>query len=99
MSYEDDTWRPHLRLYLLQALERSAGQTSHEHLLRDMMDQTGLRTSSAQLRAEVEWLRDAGLVRIDPCGEGWIVALREAGADLAQGRATRDGIARPRPGR
>lgn len=99
MTYADDTWRPHLRLQALQGLLASADYTAHEYVLRDLLDAAGIRASAAQVRAELEWLRDAGLLRLEVCGDGLLAVLREAGADVAQGRAQRDGIARPRPGR
>jgi Fe2+ or Zn2+ uptake regulation protein len=94
-----DAARSHLRRQLLEGLHASADYTSHECVLRDLLDAAGIRVAAAAVRHELQWLADAGLVRVERLGDGWLATLREAGADVAQGRAQRDGIARPRPGR
>jgi Fe2+ or Zn2+ uptake regulation protein len=94
-----DAARGQLRLQILQGLAASADYTAHEYVLRDLLDAAGIRVGAGAVRHALQWLGDAGLIRLDQCGDGWVATLREAGADVAEGRATRDGIARPRPAR
>lgn len=98
MTYIDAAVRPAVRLSLCQILEQCAGYQAHEYHLLDLLDASGLKVGSVLLRGELQWLGDQDLVQLAPLEDAFVATLTDAGRDVAQGRAFRQGIARPRPG-
>lgn len=86
-----------IRLAILQTLEVSPDYTLHEYLLLERVRALGLGTTRDALRAELAWLRDAGLVRIAGMDGADIPRLTDRGSDAAEGYAQVPGVARPRP--
>lgn len=90
----------HARLAVLRALVEASSHTGNDSVLMTEMDRLGLPLTRDQLRGQLGWLEEQGLVRLSRPSETLIVAtLRERGADVALGRAHVDGVQRPSPGR
>lgn len=90
----------HARLAVLRALVEAPTSTANDSLLMAEMDRFGLPVTRDQLRTQLGWLEEQGLVRLSRPTDGLIVvALRERGADVALGRARVDGVQRPSPAR
>ena len=90
----------HARLAILRALTEAVQHTVNDSVLSSLMDQLGLPVTRDQLRTQLSWLEEQGLIRLTRPTEGLVVAtLRERGADVAIGRAQIDGVQRPSPGR
>lgn len=90
----------HARLAILRALAEAAAHTANDSVLAMLMEQLGLPVTRDQLRTQLGWLEEQGLIRLSRPTEGLIVAaLRERGADVAVGRSHVDGVQRPSPGR
>lgn len=90
----------HARLAILRALTESGQHTANDSVLAQLMETLGLPVTRDQLRTQLGWLEEQGLVRLArPNDSLVVVALRERGADVALGRAHVDGIQRPAPGR
>lgn len=84
------------RLVILQHLAGALDYTAHEHLVRAALAQLGHRVSADQVRAQLAWLDEQGLITL--LGEQVQVArLTLRGEDVASGAARCPGVARPRP--
>lgn len=90
----------HARLAILRALVEAVQHTANDSVLAMLMEQLGLPVTRDQLRGQLGWLEEQGLVRLLRPSDSLVVAsLRERGADVALGRAHVEGIQRPAPGR
>ena len=90
----------HLRLSLLRALVETPTNQSNDSLLATAMGELGLPFTRDQLRIQLGWLEEQGLIRLARPTDTLIVAtLRERGAEAALGRVHIEGIARPSVGR
>ncbi len=90
----------HARLAILRALAEAAQNVANDSVLSMVMEQLGLPVTRDQLRTQLGWLEEQGLIRLSRPTDSLIVAgLRERGADVALGRAFVDGVQRPSPGR
>lgn len=90
----------HARLAVLRALLESPQHIANDSVLAMEMQRLGLPVTRDQLRAQLGWLEEMGLVRLSRPNDGLIVVgLRERGAEVALGRAQVDGVQRPAPAR
>lgn len=90
----------HARLAILRALTELPTHTANDSVLMMDMERLGLPVTRDQLRGQLGWLAEQGLVRLTRPNDNLIVvSIRERGADVAVGRAHVDGIQRPSPGR
>ncbi len=97
MSYYDYVMQ-HVRLALLRALAEAVEFTANDSILAMRMDELGLPVTRDQLRTQIGWLEEQGLIRVTRPTDSLIVAcLRQRGADVALGRATVDGVQKPSP--
>lgn len=88
----------HARLAVLRALTGAATHAANDSVLMMEMDRLGLPLTRDQLRTQLGWLEEQGLLKLArPTETLVVVTLRERGADVALGRAHVDGIARPSP--
>lgn len=89
------------RLAILRTLEEAPATQLNEAALHHGMSYLGHAVSNDMLRADIEWLREHGLVRVEEiapwCGKLLLVRLTNAGADVGNGRAHHPGVARPDP--
>jgi hypothetical protein len=90
------TLREDRRLCALQILASCADYTAHAHLLRDRLDPLGHRPSMDQMRGDLAWLDEQGLIVLAD-GAIPVATLTLRGEDVARGRALLPGVARPRP--
>lgn len=90
----------HARLAVLRALAEAVQHTANDSVLSARMDALGLPVTRDQLRTQLGWLEEQGLIRLTRPTDSLLVAcLRERGAEVASGRAHVDGIQRPSPTR
>lgn len=90
----------HARLAILRALTEAVLHTANDSVLSTLMERLGLPVTRDQLRTQLRWLEEQGLILLKRPTEGLVVAqLRERGADVAIGRAHVDGVQRPGPGK
>lgn len=90
----------HARLAILRELSGTPTHTANDSVLSMVMEHLGLPVTRDQLRTQLGWLEEQGLVRLSRPTDSLIVAgLRERGADVAVGRAHVEGVQRPSPGR
>lgn len=92
----DQVTSEHRRLAILELLDRHIGYTSNDRVIADCLVRLGLGTIRDVLRADLEWLNESSLIRIEPVENVVVVTLLEGGQEVAQGRrADLEGIARP----
>ncbi|MFP5250227.1 MAG: ArsR family transcriptional regulator [Acidobacteriota bacterium] len=88
------------RLIILRALD-DASYSANETVLRSVTQGLGHQVTREQIRADMAFLTEHGLVRLEKLpaqsGEIWIAHLLPAGQDVAQGRP-HPGVARREPG-
>lgn len=98
MSYFDNTFRPHLRLAILQLLEAQPGYQANDSILVEAAAGLGLRATRDQVRGEIAWLAEQGLLeREELAGRLVLVSATERGCDVAKGLALAPGVKRPGP--
>lgn len=88
------------RLIVLRALDETPGFGLNEGTLKIVLGQFGHRVGGDEVRADMTWLEQHGLVRLEKIqaqrGELWIAHLLEPGQAVANGRPY-PGVARPEP--
>ena len=88
----------HLRLAVLQILAEDSDYAHNELVLSSALGQLGHGVSTDQLRTELAWLAEQGLIRVEEVSDIQVARLLERGRDAARGLARVPGVARPRPG-
>lgn len=87
------------RLVILKVLTDSAGYTTNQYMLHDMVGRLGHRVSLDTLLADLAWLSEtAQLITTETVGGVGIATLTQRGLDVAEGLATVPGVKKPRPG-
>lgn len=90
----------HARLSVLRALVEAPAHAANDSMLAQLMETLGLPVTRDQLRTQLGWLEEQGLVHLArPNTSLIVVKLRERGGDVAVGRAHVEGVQRPTPGR
>lgn len=86
------------RLAILQALITVPNYTLNNILLRNSLDVYGHKIGFDAIRAHLDFLADRQLVKLEkPTDALWVAVLTMKGIDIAEGRATQDGIAKVTP--
>ena len=84
------------RLAILVALSLSTKYKLTSHDVRAVVDGAGYPASMATIGADVQWLRETGLIRYDV--ENDVLRLTDRGLDVANGTAEVPGVGKPGPG-
>lgn len=82
---------------ILLALEEAPGYRANERLLHDFVEELGLRCSRDQIRTDMSWLKDQGLIRIQEVARVMIAEITQGGMDAR--KVAVPGVARPDPAR
>lgn len=91
-------WRGHLRLSILRLLAETPGYSANESLITDVLrDDLGFGCSRDQVRTELGWLAEQGLLHAPETAGLKIAVVTDRGVDVAAGRAVVDGVKRPSP--
>ncbi len=86
------------RLVILQVLEQDPDYSHNELILKRILQSLGHAMSSDQVRTQLHWLQEQGLLLLSETAGITVARLTERGQDVASGASTVPGIARPRPG-
>lgn len=95
MSPFSDFLRQDQRLVMLRLLAELPGYTSNSSVLVQLLEQFGHVMTRDQVKTELAWLAEQGLVATDDAGSVLMAKLTERGADVAAGRARQPGVKRP----
>lgn len=90
-----DHRRKHLRLAILRLILGDQGWRSNESLLHGYLPGLGIAVSRDQVRSELAWLADQGLVTLADDREFMVAELTTHGADVASGNITHPDVQRP----
>ena len=86
------------RLRILHILGAVPGYQLNDGVVRDELVALGHATSRDQVRTEIDWLAEQGLVTVERLVETVAVAtITERGIDVAAGRVRAHGVKRPGP--
>lgn len=94
-----DIIREHRRLTILRCLHEQADFRLNGSVILDELHAYSFNLSADELRTELAWLEEQGLLVQDMIGNLKIAELTERGADVAMGRTITPGVRRPRPRR
>ena len=98
MSF-DEIQSQHIRLTILRLLSKVGGDYSaNDSIITDALPTLGFTIGRDRVRAEIDWLRDAGLVTVEGVGSLLVATMTQRGLDVAEGRTTATGVKRPSPG-
>lgn len=89
----------HRRITILRTLERSPGYKANESILVWSLNQLGVTSTRDQVRTELAWLSDQGLLTVEDLLGLMIATISEKGSEVARGLANVPGVPRPSPGR
>lgn len=87
------------RRVLLRGLQAASQYRANGLLLRHYAEAVGGHAASAdRIAGDLAWLGEQGLVELEQLQGVDVATLTERGLDVATGRATVPGVARPQPG-
>lgn len=90
----------HVRITVLRTLAEAPAYSANDSVLASAMAAMGLACTRDQLRTQIGWLEEQGLVRAEhPLPTLTVVTITERGCDVAVGHAFVRGVQRPAPGR
>jgi hypothetical protein len=85
------------RLVILRLLDQAPGCAANDSILHAGLDSVGHRCSRDQVKTDLAWLAEQGLIRVERLDGIVIAALTDRGLDVQAGRATVPGVKRPSP--
>lgn len=91
------TIRDHLRLTLLRLLVGAPGYRTNSSILSQEVIAFGFEATRDQVKTELGWLAEQGLVAAETLMGLVVATLTERGLDVAEGRAVVAGVQRPAP--
>lgn len=94
MSFQDFL-RQDVRLVLLRVLTEMPAYRSNSSVLSSALERYGHSVTRDQVKTELAWLAEQGLVALADVGGVAVVTLTERGQDVATGRAGAPGVKRP----
>jgi Fe2+ or Zn2+ uptake regulation protein len=86
-----------IRLVILRSLEQDLGYSHNESILHAILEKFGHKVSRDQVRTQLAWLREQGLVDLEDVAGIYVATVTQRGADVATGRASVPGVKRPNP--
>lgn len=84
---------------ILQTLAETPAYRANERLLHDVVEDAGLPCSRDQVRTDLSWLRDQGLILVQELAGVMVAEITQGGMDVGRGRVRVPGVARPQAGR
>ncbi|MEW6463779.1 MAG: ArsR family transcriptional regulator [Pseudomonadota bacterium] len=92
-----DYLRQDQRLVMLRVLSELPQFRSNSSVIASLLGQFGHHPSRDQVKGDLVWLGEQGLVSIEDIGSVLVVTLTERGGDVAAGRASVPGVRKPGP--
>lgn len=96
MNYREH-FAKHVRIAILRFLDSAPGCRANSSILHSVVDELGLTSSRDQIKSEISWLAEQGLVSFIDMDGLFVATLTERGADVAGGRTVVPGVQRPTP--
>jgi len=95
MSKFADYLREDQRLVILRVLIDMPSYRSNSSILYNVLDQFGHSPSRDQVKGELAWLAEQGLVEVEDVSGLLVATLTARGQDVAKGRVMVPGVKRP----
>jgi hypothetical protein len=89
--------RRHRRLSILRVLAGSGEYRANDSLLTTLVNEFGIVSTRDQVRSDLAWLKEQGFVTVRDAAGVMVATLSEAGGEIAAGRRTDPGVAKPSP--
>ena len=83
------------RLTILRCLAEMPGAKANAAVLDITLDAMGCGAARAVIEADLAWLHNEGLARVEAVGPVNVAILTQAGLDTATGERRHEGVARP----
>jgi hypothetical protein len=90
-----EQWRQHLRSSILRTLKNAPEYSANDSIVTDVVRSVGINASRDQVRTEMAWLKEQGLIRTQELDKLIVATMTERGEDVAAGRATVPGVKKP----
>ncbi|MGX9692937.1 VpaChn25_0724 family phage protein [Achromobacter anxifer] len=90
-----DFLRHDQRLVLLRLLAEMPSYRANSSVLAIALERYGHAMTRDQVKTELRWLEEQGLLSIEDLDTVLVATLRERGQDVATGRTTVPGVKRP----
>lgn len=90
-----DFLRHDQRLVLLRLLAEMPSYCANSSVLAIALERYGHAMTRDQVKTELRWLEEQGLLSIEDLETVLVATLRERGQDVATGRTTVPGVKRP----
>jgi len=97
MSLED-IMQSDRRLLILRALNAANGYALRDSVLQRAIETSAAAVSLDRLRTDLDWLAEQNLLAVQRADAHWMASITDRGMDIATGRASVNGVDRPRPG-
>jgi hypothetical protein len=85
------------RLVILRVLHEQVSYSANSSVLTMALEHLGHHMSRDQVKTEISWLAEQGLVDYHDAGPVWVAHLKARGHEVVLGRAHVPGVARPSP--
>lgn len=83
------------RLVVLRVLAEMPAYRTNSYVLSTLLSKWGHEPSTDQVKTDLTWLKEQGLVSVEVVESVYIATLTSRGADVAAGRAVVPGVKRP----
>lgn len=87
--------REHVRLTILRAMAETPTQGSNESALAQFVNLFHPGTTRDQIRTEMTWLSEQGLLKVELVGELMVATISKRGVDVGKGHSRVPGVAKP----
>lgn len=87
--------REDMRLVILRLLGEMPAYKANSSVLVAGLDRLGHSPTRDQVKTELNWLAEQGLVKCEDLGPVVVATLTERGSDVARGRASVPGVKKP----
>ena len=85
------------RCSIMRTLSEAATYQANESLLHVMVEEFGFSASRDQIRGDLAWLAEQGLIVVKSIEDCMIARSTQRGLDVAAGRIVVPGVKRPEP--
>lgn len=83
------------RLVILRALAELPSYKSNSSIICTLLERWGHSPSRDQVKTDLRWLEEQGLVKVEEIESVFLATLTERGMDVAKGRVVQPGVKRP----
>lgn len=84
-----------VRLVVLRVLDEMPGYRSNSSVLASALERFGHSVTRDQVKTELVWLSEQGLVTLDDVEAVAVATLTTRGQDVVKGRVVQPGVKRP----